>query len=416
MVAVHKDPAKDGRLAAAFGSGSSICACPNVNEVPTPVSSVEPRLGVYCGPPATLAADPNRAFTLFDPVKDQSNVIDATREPTDTSNVIQKEISLPASATASSSLIKYRRGIHKCQIGYVLNKTSPAAPKCDWDVNAHLCNASSPLPTKTKENNAFPAWDQIINKRAACCSNDMNAATTSSTVRFDCVDNTAFAKTATFNQLWASDPSTTGGQLNAMVIAEGNNIPLTGWFTSDGRRCLEFSEFTNTPIIPGTVPPLVVTGQQETVTANWVATGTALPMPSGAAFSDIITRLGPKARAPNPSAGTQIELNNARRCPILVRAAMITRCPGTTTAGQNLPRFTVTDSAGITRCPSADSIQIHVRIEQIFRIAGEPQMPPIDTITDQKSVGTINVGDVIRNKNGGQCLPGMQMSGSMCRY
>jgi hypothetical protein len=95
---------------------------------------------------------------------------------------------------------------------------------------------------------------------------------------------------------------------------------------------------------------------------------------------------------------------------------MITRCPGTTTAGQNLPRFTVTDSAGITRCPSADSIQIHVRIEQIFRIAGEPQMPPIDTITDQKSVGTINVGDVIRNKNGGQCLPGMQMSGSMCRY
>jgi len=139
-------------------------------------------------------------------------------------------------------------------------------------------------------------------------------------------------------------------------------------------------------------------------------------MPSGPAFDEIISKLGTRAKVPNPSLGTAIELNHARRCPLLVRAALISRCPGNPPAGTNAPRFTVNDASNITRCPSADTAQVHIRVEQVFRIAGEPQMAPVDTILDQKFSSTLNVGDVIRTKNGGKCLPGMQSSGSVCKY
>jgi hypothetical protein len=179
---------------------------------------------------------------------------------------------------------------------------------------------------------------------------------------------------------------------------------------------MEFSEFSTIPITPGTVAPFSTAGQKETMSGTWLATGTAIPMPSGPAFDDIVSKLGAKAKGPNPSSGTALDLNNARRCPLLVRAALITRCPGNPAAGTNAPRFTVKDSGNITRCPSADSAQVQVRVEQVYRIVGEPQMAPIDTIIDQKSASTMNVGEIIRNKNGGKCLPGMVSSGSLCKY
>ncbi len=413
MVAVHKNSSKDGRLGEEFAAANSVCACPNVNEVPTAVSATEPRLGVVCAPPGGLKTDPNRAFTQFDPAKDATFVINSANEPKDASGNIQKEISLPASMAAPNSMVKYARRIHKCQIGYVLDKTNF---KCVWDPAAHQCDSTSPLPAKTRENQSFPSWSQIVNKRVACCTNDMDANTISSSVKFDCVDNTAQAKTATFNELWAADPSTLGGQLNAVVLSTGNYQPLTGWYTQEGRRCMEFSEFSTTQIVPGTVVPFSPGGQKEITTAPWLATGAAIPMPSGPAFDDIVSKLGVKAKGPNPAAGTSVELNNARRCPLLVRAALITRCPGNPAAGTNAPRFTVKDANNIARCPSADSAQVQVRVEQVFRIAGEPQMAPVDTIVDQKSAGTLNVGDIIRNKNGGKCLPGMVSSGSLCKY
>jgi hypothetical protein len=295
----------------------------------------------------------------------------------------------------------------------VLDKTNL---KCVWDPGAHQCDSTSPLPVKTRENQAFPAWSQIVNKRVACCTNDMDANTVSSSVKFDCVDNTAQAKTATFNELWAADPSTLGGQLNAVVLSTGNYQPLTGWYTQEGRRCMEFSEFSTIPITPGTVAPFSTAGQKETMSGTWLATGAAIPMPSGPAFDDIVSKLGAKAKGPNPSTGTALDLNNARRCPLLVRAALITRCPGNPPAGTNTPRFTVKDSGNITRCPSADSAQVQVRVEQVYRILGEPQMAPVDTIIDQKSASTLNVGEIIRTKNGGKCLPGMVSSGSLCKY
>ena len=413
LVAVHKDSSKDGRLGAEISAGNSVCACPNVNEVPTAVSATEPRLGVVCAPPAALRSDANRAFTRFDPVKDATFVLNSANEPKDSSGVIQKEISLPASMAAPSSMVKYTRRIHKCQIGYVLDKTNF---KCVWDAAAHQCDSTSPLPAKTRENQSFPAWSQVVNKRVACCTNDMDANTISSSVKFDCVDNTAQAKTATFNELWAADPSALGGQMNAVVLSTGNYQPLTGWYTQDGRRCSEFSEFSTIAIVPGTVAPFSTAGQKEVATAPWLATGSAIPMPSGLAFDDVVSKLGAKAKGPNPSSGTAIELNNARRCPLLVRAALITRCPGNPPAGTNSPRFTVKDASNITRCPSADVAQVQIRVEQVYRIVGEPQMAPVDTILDQKSASTLNVGDIIRTKNGGKCLPGLNASGSNCSY
>ncbi len=411
MVAVHKNSTLDGRLGTEFSAGNSTCACPNVNEVPTP--GADPRVGMRCEPPAALLADKNRVFTQFDPVKDATFVLKPEIEPTDAVERIQKEISLPASMSAPNSMVRYARRIHKCQIGFNLDRVTS---KCTWDPAAHQCDSTSPLPAKTRENQAFPSWSQIVNKRVACCTNDMDANTISSSVKFDCVDNSEFAKTASFNALWAADPSTLGGQLNAVVLSTGNYQPLTGWYTLDGRRCSEFSEFSTIPIIPGTVPPMVVAGQQEKVTAPWVATGTAIPMPSGQAFDEIVSKLGPRARGPDPSKGSPLELNHARRCPLLVRAALITRCPNNPPQGTNAPRFTVEDASKITRCPSADSAQVHVRVEQVFRIAGEPQMAPVDTIIDQKSAGTLNVSEVIRTKNGGKCLPGMISSGGVCKY
>jgi hypothetical protein len=130
----------------------------------------------------------------------------------------------------------------------------------------------------------------------------------------------------------------------------------------------------------------------------------------------MITKLGTRAKAPNPSSGLGTEINNARRCPILVRAAMITRCPAAPPNG-NIPNYRYVDP-GTNRvsCPVAASVQVHIRTEQVFRITGQPVMQTVDTVLDQKSVGTLNVTDVIKRKNAMQCLPGMTMTPTGCTY
>jgi len=415
MVAINEDNTVDARLGANFSSdtvnNTSGCYCPNVNEVPSAVSA-DARAGVSCVSP--LKNDPQVIFAEFDPVKDKDLRLNGTREPTDTGGNLISSISLPASPTSPQSLVQYKRHIWKCQIGYKLNTTTA---KCEWDAAAHECDATSPLPAKLNEGTKkFPEWDSIINKRLSCCVNDKDANTLSSSVKFDCVDNADFASKTNFNDLWAQDPSQIAGQLNALVLASGNYQPLTGWYTAEGKRCSEFSEFSLNPIIPGTVNPVTSTVQQDKIAGDWLATGTPIPMPVGDAYFDITSKLGDRAKAPNPSAMTAVELNNARRCPILIRAALVTHCPKPTTTA-NAPKFTVTDQpTGITRCPSASSIQVHVRVEQVFKITGQDTLRTMDTILDQKAANNLNVGELLKRKDQNSCLPGMKMVGSTCSY
>ena len=410
MVAIDEDSTRDGRLGLNFGNTSE-CSCPNVNELPMAVSA-DARAGVSCVSP--LKNDPQAIFAQFDPVKDKDMILNGTRELLDSSGKVVSAISLPASATSPQSLVQYKRHIWKCQIGYKLNITTA---KCEWDATAHECDSTSPLPSKLSDGGKnFPAWDSIINKRLSCCVNDMNANTLSSSVKFDCVDNSSFAAKSNFNDLWAQDPSQLAGQLNALVLASGNYQPLTGWYTTEGKRCSEFSEFSLNPIIPGTVNPVTTTIQQDKLAGDWLATGTPIPMPVGDAYFDITSKLGARARAPNPSAMTLEELNNARRCPILIRAALVTQCPHPTTTA-NAPQYTVTDQpTGITRCPSASGIQVHVRVEQVFKITGQDTLRTMDTIMDQKSANHLNVGELLKKKDQNSCLPGMKMVGSTCSY
>ncbi|MCC5758143.1 hypothetical protein, partial [Klebsiella pneumoniae] len=101
-------------------------------------------------------------------------------------------------------------------------------------------------------------FNNAINKKLACCLNSFKTGDTYA--KFDCIEN---AKTAVtdFDTLWASSDSTTeGNQMNAFILAGPNGKPLTGFYTMEGVRCNEFSEFAG-PLQPAKVNPIYATSQ-----------------------------------------------------------------------------------------------------------------------------------------------------------
>jgi hypothetical protein len=100
-----------------------------------------------------------------------------------------------------------------------------------------------------------------------------------------------------------------------------------------------------------------------------------------------------------------------------VRAAIVTHCPSLNTATvTNAPKYTIKDPSNVIRCTAADNIQVHVRVEQVFQTAGEPPINPIDTVVDRKNAASISLEQIIRQKQNGACLPGMQGGASGCHY
>ncbi len=129
----------------------------------------------------------------------------------------------------------------------------------------------------------------------------------------------------------------------------------------------------------------------------------------------MVSGLGGKGKAPNPSSGSA-GVASARRCPILVRAALIVTCPPLNKS-TNAPQLTHEDpTTKKLTCPAASSIQVHLRAEQVFKITGQPTIQTVDTIVDRKTAASISIDQLLKQKYPGQCLPGMTMTSSGCRY
>jgi hypothetical protein len=101
-----------------------------------------------------------------------------------------------------------------------------------------------------------------------------------------------------------------------------------------------------------------------------------------------------------------------KRCPIVARAAFIASCP----ENPELPVVPKTYVSGTSKhCSSAASIQVHVRIEQIFEIEGMPKMKTVDTVAEQRLASSISVEKIIIGKSS-NCPGGATKRGDVCVY
>jgi hypothetical protein len=71
---------------------------------------------------------------------------------------------------------------------------------------------------------------------------------------------------------------------------------------------------------------------------------------------------------------------------------------------------------GVIRCPVANSIQIHIRMEQIYEITGQASLKTMDTLLTANQAVGIDMQDIINSKYGATCPPGTHMEASICKY
>jgi len=410
-VSIAHDGTSDGRLGVLFSTGQSECGCPNINEemVPASASGIT---GPYCQSKIDTT-DPNLVFSKdFDPVYDAWAVMNPSAE-VQGANGIVSTIHLPDAGSPESAAQLYRRGIWKCQNGYTIN---PDTKKCEFDLAKHMCSGDSPVSAKITGANAAERFSNVVNKKLACCLNQYDSSDTSGKgfLKFDCVEN-ASTSYRDFDSLWtSSDANSDGGQLNAFVLANSQGKELTGFYTLSGDRCNEYSEFSRDSIQPGMVNPAQPAPQGRHANGSlspdaFEAIGNPLPKSSSAAFSNLVSRLGTRARAPSTSA-------EKRRCPVLVRAALLTACPSNPQSTSAPMRTYIDPDTKIKHCSMAESMQVHIRIEQVWEIAGTPRMQAVDTVLDHRSASAVSISQIIANKYGDSCPPGSTRQGDTCVY
>jgi hypothetical protein len=230
--------------------------------------------------------------------------------------------------------------------------------------------------------------------------------------KLDCIDNST-RKFDSFNELWASqDDPENGERMNAIVLANasaskqilngvdlnaGARKPISGFYSLNGVYCPEFSEFLapSTGIQAYKVDAPIKVIQQESVGSQPIAIGAAFPLPSDTVLGPIRARLiAAGKRYPT----TVPEMN---RCPLLLRAAMVFECK---TNRKKSPIDMTTSYVDETRphdkirCNTASSAQIHIRLEQIFQVAGENPVKTIDSIYDQNRMGTISIDQILKGR------------------
>lgn len=416
MVAIAYDGTSDGRNGDLYHAGNSFCGCPNVNEKMVQIDPSSPTSGVQCVPEFS---DPHRILATFDPsiydTTTDSQVIDRTFAGINPStDKVVSTIVLPASLTNQTATQIYQRKIWACLPPYTLNTSSKT---CEFKRERHACNAgngagiapSEVSPSITGSSKA-EKFENAMNKKLACCLNEFGSTGTS--VKFDCVDNTQ-THYADFNTIWGSgDPSVDGAQSNAIVLANSMGKLLSGFYTLAGNRCQEYSEFGGL-ITPGKVNPAVVTAgemnlakQAGVAPANAFQANPTQPLIHGESHGDLSTYFASKG-IPQTAA-------EKRRCPILVRAAIVAKCP--TNPLPPAAQKTITLPDGSTHCSAASSLQVEIRIEQVYEVAGMPKMIPEDTILDPKNASAISIDRLIANKYGNQCPPGTSRVGDACVY
>lgn len=435
------------RLGASFQSGTSSCHCPNVNEKEVPLSSTaDPLSGTQCVPALDAwATDPSSVKLIkFKPAYHdgaQSIVMNRATEAKDTSNNVVTRIKLPTdSDTYQLATAPYERGIWVCQSPLTMN---PANGTCTFVDADNACDATSEVSPKIPGATFAARFNNTINKKLNCCGFQFGSAQSlgASPVKFDCVGNENF-KYPNFNTLWASrDDDSAGGRLNAIVLYGKGGRELTGWYTLEGRRCNQYPSLSNTPIVPGTVNPNLVVTQQAQLAAGvlfqaandvkyhtwsggaWApaAPASSIQMPSGAEWTDLTSKLAlmPGMQAPpNPNAGTAAEVRKAIECPVYVRAAAVYGCQENAVGSSEKRLFETTDAAGrkVFRCAAAARTQIHMRIEQVYVVAGSKPQKTIDTILDATQTRNITLKELWQVNGFGKCPAGGTQVGDACAW
>ena len=263
--------------------------------------------------------------------------------------------------------------------GVCLKGFNMGAGMCTIDQTLHTC-ASGGTVSSVASGEVF---DDFVNQKLKCCMHGIGPS--DAFAKYDCIEN-ASQKFANFNELWASsDDLVNGGKMNAILLTgpSGSKQALTGFYTTEGKYCSEFSEF----VAPADgIQPYKIDGATKT------PIGQAYPLPDS--IDTIRAKLLGKRRYP-----TTIE--EMKRCPVLLRAALLVKCGvNTPIAGAQPKTYTdLTQAKDKARCTTASSVQVHLRLEQIYQIAGQANLKTIDTITDHNQTSSISVDAILKSQN-----------------
>jgi hypothetical protein len=260
-------------------------------------------------------------------------------------------------------------------------------------------------------------FDNVVNKKLACCLNAFDPANPSQ-LKYDCVDNST-THYASFDQLWAgTDGADSGSQAYGLVLSGGgavSGMAVSGFYTLSGTRCSEFSEFAE-PIHSAKVNPVQMSGQQEKVAAAGSSACAIMPgsyavSASPSPLTTALVAAGKKVPYDGLSTSDCTQAANMRRCPILVRAAMVATCP----RNPVLPgaQTTYQDALGVNHCLAASTVRVFIRMEQIYEVAGMPTMTTFDTFQQQGSA-SLSISGIIQNKSGNACPSGTSYKNGTC--
>jgi hypothetical protein len=382
-------------------NGSTACVCPNINE------SLESGTG-NCVSAITANAAlvlANYFPAIFDTQDARSLIMNRSNEPIDTNGKVTGTVDYPPGNS-------YTRKIWICAPPATLNTNSGSCSTV-IDTSLHACDAgnapvsepASAVSSLVSASNDVNRFTAVANKKLACCLNDFGSSFAS--IKYDCVEN---AKSyADFNQLWESfDSSADGNQIPALVLSNQVGSIISGFYTLQGQHCDEFSEFA------GDIQPGILSATP-TANSSFKPLGSIIPNPGTGVlgYSEIRQKvLAAKKSIPTTDA-------DKRRCPILVRAAIIVSCPPLSTLPFISKTYELRDSNGnllSRRCSSASSITTHIRMEQVYQITNQSILPLVDTISISGAPASISVDRILLNKYGNTCPPGTTRSNGICTF
>ena len=191
------------------------------------------------------------------------------------------------------------------------------------------------------------------------------------------------------------------------MLSEASGRSLTGFYTLDGRRCSEYSEFVD-DIQPGRM--LKANGSW-----TFAPRGQVIPRPSlgNPGYNFLVQKL--------VSQGKRIPQTPVEKvhCPVLIRAALMVNCPKNSPLPIAQKTIEIKNALGVIvqrRCSVASSIQVQLKLEQVFEIEAEQPFNTIDTFADKSQTGVVTVSQITRLKYGVGCPPGTTRQEDSCVY
>lgn len=277
----------------------------------------------------------------------------------------------------------------QCQKGF-----TKLGGRCVIDPVFHTCARSANGSVMSSASGAD--FDTFLNPKLKCCMGEYDGTFIGGAhYKFDCIENVK--SYPDFDQLWdKSDLDVNGGAPYAVTLSGFASKPVTGFYALESgnlRRCGEFSEFAaNGPIQPYRVDgPQTVVQQNKVGEGVKVPVGSPIPIPTGAGFSSIRSKvLGQGKRIPET-------VQEMRRCPVLVRAAMLINCKPSSSSNPN----TYVDNTASTdkvRCISGASVQFQIQLRQVYEITGQATLKTVDTLVNSGAQGTLSIEQILKTR------------------